>query len=78
MNKSENYLDFCARTYWGEWDYALLKIAVLFFIALILAFTAMENGLLLGYMNHASVLIIALMVTSVTVGVGLLRKKKII
>jgi len=78
MNKSETYLDFCARAYWGQWNHAVFKIAVLFFVALILVFTAKASGLLLGDMNHASVLIIALMVTAITMGVGLMRKKKII
>ncbi len=78
MNKSETYLDFCARSYWGRWNHAILKIAVLFLVASVLVFAAMKSGLLLGDMNNASVLIIALMVTAVTVGVGLMRKKKII
>jgi len=78
MNKFETYLEFCARAFWGQWNKALLKIVMLFVVALLLTFIAKTNGLLLGDNDNASVVGIALLATAATVSIGFVRKKKII
>jgi len=76
MTKTENYLDFCARSFWGKWDTALLKIGVLFLASALVISAGRELGVLFGAADLTSVLISALMVTVMNTGLGLARKKK--
>ena len=76
MTNNENYLDFCASSYWGRWDQALLKLTALLAVAALLTYFGRTNGVLMGAPDAVSVLATALMVTVLTAGLGLARKKK--
>ncbi len=76
MTDNENYLDFCARSFWGKWDQSLLKITALFIVAALTIYAGRTSGVLFGAPDVVSVLATAFMATIMTAGLGLARKKK--
>ena len=76
MINFEHYLDFCASSFWGKWDIALLKITALFVVAALFIYVGRTNGVLFGASDIVSNLATAFMVTVITVGLGLARKRK--
>ena len=77
MTNTENYLDFCARSFWGKWDHALLKITALFAVATLFTYIGRTSGVLFsGGEDSVSIFATAFMVTVITAGLGLARKKK--
>ncbi|MDH5570911.1 MAG: hypothetical protein OEY89_04035 [Gammaproteobacteria bacterium] len=78
MKYTGEYLDFCAHMFWGRWDVSLMRIGLLFSMAVILIYVGRSQNILFGELSAGSVVSTALVATAITLILGFARKRRVL